>query len=123
MEFIVGIIALAAFAMARNANNSSKEIAARLGAIEASLGLSPPAPELRRSPLAPPISPDDEKADETAAASRAAAPCGVHARRAHVRRRKQVVRCTRLQVIAARAQAAGGAQLAVSGEAPRARRR
>lgn len=72
MEFIVGVIALAAFALARSANNRSKEIAARLGAIEASLGLSPPTPEFRRSPLAPPISPDDEKADEAAVAKRAA---------------------------------------------------
>ena len=72
MEFIVGVIALAAFAFARNANLRAKEMAARLGVIEASLGLIPPAPELRRSPLAPPISPDDEKADEAAAANRAA---------------------------------------------------
>lgn len=64
MEFIVGVLALAAFAFARNANNRSKEFAARLAAIEASLGLSPPAPDMRRPPLAPPISPDDEKADQ-----------------------------------------------------------
>ena len=68
MEFIVGVIALFAFAFARNAHIRSKEIAARLAVIEASLGLSPPAPELRRSPLAPPISPDDEKAEDVAAA-------------------------------------------------------
>ena len=68
MEFIVGVIALAAFAFARNAYNRSKEIAARLGAIEASLGLSPPTPELKRSPLAPPISPDDARTDEPALA-------------------------------------------------------
>lgn len=68
MEFIVGVIALAAFAFARNANLRSKEIAARLGVIEASLGLTPPAPELKRSPLAPPISPVDVKADQPSAA-------------------------------------------------------
>ena len=68
MEFIVGVIALFAFAFARNAHIRSKEIVARLAVIEASLGLSPPAPELRRSPLAPPISPDDETTEDVAAA-------------------------------------------------------
>ena len=58
MEFIVGIIALAAFAFARNANIRSKEITARLAFIEASLGLSPPKPELKGSRLAPPMLPE-----------------------------------------------------------------
>jgi len=66
MEFILGVLALAALMTARNANKRAKEIASRLNVIEASLGLAmpAPAPETRRSPLAPPISPDDEKADE-----------------------------------------------------------
>ncbi|MBI3699313.1 MAG: DUF2339 domain-containing protein [Afipia sp.] len=76
MEFIVGIIALAAFAMARNANNRSKEIAARLSVIEASLGAARPAPalDLRRSPLAPPISPADEKSSEPSVEQRSVEP-------------------------------------------------
>lgn len=68
MEFILGVLAVAALVIARNANNRAKDIASRLNVIEASLGLAmpPPPPEPRRSPLAPPISPDDEKVDQAA---------------------------------------------------------
>ena len=73
MEFIVGIVALVAFIFARNANMRSKEIAARLALLEASLsgGVSmPAAAPLRETPLAPSISPGNVTTDEPAPAQR-----------------------------------------------------